>query len=271
MLKVISFNINSVRARIHQVEEIINFHDPDVIGLQETKVDNENYPHEAIEELGYKSIVHGQKAHYGVALLSKKLPINHGMGFSGDTEESQKRFVWGEYKVNKEKVFILNGYFPQGEERNHPIKFPAKEKFYKDLIKHLNNNHTPEQHLMVMGDLNISPEDIDIGIGEENRKRWLRSGKCSFLPEERQWLANLTSWGLFDTFRTVNPEENKTFSWFDYRSRAFNDKPKRGLRIDHIWATKDLNEKIVEVGVDYKIRGMEKPSDHAPIWTSFKI
>ena len=145
MLKVISFNINSVRARIHQVEEIINFHDPDVIGLQETKVDNENYPHEAIEELGYKSIVHGQKAHYGVALLSKKLPINHGVGFSGDTEDSQKRFVWGEYKVNKEKVFILNGYFPQGEERNHPIKFPAKEKFYKDLIKHLKKNHTPEQ------------------------------------------------------------------------------------------------------------------------------
>ena len=122
-----------------------------------------------------------------------------------------------------------------------------------------------------MGDLNISPQDIDIGIGEENRKRWLRAGKCSFLPEEREWLKNLTSWGLVDTFRTLNPKVNNKYSWFDYRSRGFDDKPKRGLRIDQIWATENLNSRLIEVGIDYKIRGMEKPSDHAPIWSSFKI
>jgi len=122
-----------------------------------------------------------------------------------------------------------------------------------------------------MGDLNISPQDIDIGIGEENKKRWLRTGKCSFLPEEREMLDKLTSWGLYDSYRTINPEINDKFSWFDYRSKGFEDKPKRGLRIDHIWVTEKLNSKIEEVGIDYDIRGMEKPSDHAPIWTKFNL
>ena len=165
----------------------------------------------------------------------------------------------------------MNGYFPQGEERDHPIKFPAKVKFYKDLIKHLKKNYDPKDLLIVMGDLNISPQDIDIGIGEENKKRWLRTGKCSFLPEEREMLGKLTSWGLHDSYRTINPEVNDKFSWFDYRSKGFDDKPKRGLRIDHIWVTEKLNSLVKEVGIDYDIRGMEKPSDHAPIWTEFKL
>ena len=122
-----------------------------------------------------------------------------------------------------------------------------------------------------MGDLNISPADIDIGIGEENRKRWLRTGKCSFLPEEREWLANLTSWGLVDTYRSINPETDDKYTWFDYRSRGFDDQPKRGLRIDQIWVTETLNKKLKEVGIDYETRGMEKPSDHAPIWSLFDV
>ena len=270
-MRIVSFNINSVRARIPQVEAIIKIHDPDVIGLQETKVHDDEYPHEAIEALGYKSIIHGQKGHYGVALLSKKPPSKSGQGFKNDDEESQRRFVWGEYNTGKNSILVLNGYFPQGEERNHPTKFPAKEKFYKDLINHLKKNHSPEQNLIIMGDLNISPADIDIGIGEQNKKRWLRTGKCSFLPEEREWLGNLTSWGLSDTFRSLYPHTNDRYSWFDYRSRGFDDKPKRGLRIDQIWATQSLNNKLLDAGIDYEIRGMEKPSDHAPIWSSFDI
>ena len=270
-MKVISFNINSVRARLHQVQSIINEHKPDVIGLQETKVHDEEYPFGDIEKMGYKSHVHGQKGHYGVALLLKDKPLSLGKGFKNDDSNSQKRFLWAEYKVKNKSMFILNGYFPQGEERNHPIKFPAKRKFYSDLINHLKENHDPQEFLVVMGDLNISPQDIDIGIGEENRKRWLRTGKCSFLPEEREWLNQLTSWGLKDTFREIYPNIDNKFSWFDYRSRAFNDNPKRGLRIDQIWVTENLSNHIQDVGIDYSIRGMEKPSDHAPIWSTFKF
>ena len=270
-MKIISFNINSIRARPHQIQAIIDRQQPDIIGLQETKVHDDEYPHSIIEEMGYQSHIHGQKGHYGVAILSIKKPLTKGQGFVDDNEDSQKRFIWGEFKTKENSVFVLNGYFPQGEERNHPTKFPAKKKFYKDLLNHLKKNHSPKDYLVVMGDLNISPTDIDIGIGEENKKRWLRTGKCSFLPEEREWLENLTSWGLVDTYRSINPETDDKYTWFDYRSRGFDDHPKRGLRIDQIWVTETLNKKLKAVGIDYETRGMEKPSDHAPIWSLFDV
>jgi len=270
-MKLISFNINSLRARPHQVEAIVKKHNPDAIGLQETKVHDDDFPYDIPESLGYKAHIHGQKGHYGVAIFTKDEPESVSKGFETDTEESQKRFISVTLKREKKKIHILNGYFPQGEERNHPVKFPYKVKFYKDLLKHIKKNYDPKDYLVVMGDLNISPEDIDIGIGEENKKRWLRTGKCSFLPEEREMLSKLTAWGLFDSYRTLYPERDDEFSWFDYRSKGFEDTPKRGLRIDHIWVTKKLNSVIKESGIDYDIRGMEKPSDHAPIWTQFNL
>ena len=95
--------------------------------------------------------------------------------------------------------------------------------------------------------------------------------KVQFLPEERKWLENLKDFGLYDSYRCLYPEENNTFSWFDYRSRGFDDNPKRGLRIDHLWVTKSLKDLISSSEIDYEIRGMEKPSDHAPVWAKFNI
>lgn len=110
-----------------------------------------------------------------------------------------------------------------------------------------------------MGDMNISPTDLDIGIGEDNRKRWLRTGKCSFLPEEREWYKRLYSYGLVDTFRYLNPTVKDQFSWFDYRSKGFDDN--RGLRIDHILANTTLAQRCINTGIALDIRAMEKPSD----------
>ena len=144
-----------------------------------------------------------------------------------------------------------------------------KAQFYRDLINYLNDDLSPEQPVIVMGDMNISHQDRDIGIGETNAKRWLRTGKCSFLPEERDWLNEVLDWGLIDTYRTLNPEQDNEFSWFDYRSRGFDDN--RGLRIDLILATQTLADRCEESGIDYELRGIEKPSDHAPIWSQFSI
>ena len=121
----------------------------------------------------------------------------------------------------------------------------------------------------MIGDINISPIDLDIGIGEVNRKRWLRDGKCSFLPEEREMLQRLKDWGLTDTFRALHPEVNDQFSWFDYRSKGFDDN--RGLRIDVVMATAPLAARCVESAIDYQLRGMERPSDHAPVWSTFRL
>ncbi|KFK58890.1 exodeoxyribonuclease III, partial [Vibrio vulnificus] len=112
------------------------------------------------------------------------------------------------------------------------------------------------------------PIDADIGIGEVNRKRWLKTGKCSFQPEEREWLQTLLDWGLEDTFRKLHPSVDDKFSWFDYRSKGFDDN--RGLRIDVILATPSLAAKCQESDIDYELRGIEKPSDHAPIWATFE-
>ncbi|MET0094361.1 MAG: exodeoxyribonuclease III, partial [Sedimenticola sp.] len=170
-----------------------------------------------------------------------------------------------------ERVTVINGYFPQGESRDHEVKFPAKRKFYADLMDYLNSNFSPSEKLVVIGDMNIAPLDSDIGIGPDNAKRWLKTGKCSFLPEEREWLDTLSGWGLSDTFRTLHPEVDDRFSWFDYRSRGFDREPKRGLRIDLIMATDALNSVCTDAGIAYDIRGMEKPSDHCPIWAEFDI
>ena len=270
-MKIFSFNVNGLRARLHQMSALIEKHSPDIICLQETKVDNENYPMESINELGYQAIINGQKGHYGVSTLYKYEPIDFQIGFPTDKEDAQCRLISSRHKFSTQEVTIINGYFPQGESRDHPKKFPYKEKFFKDLMIYLNENFSPEENIIILGDLNISPEDIDIGIGENNKKRWLATGKCSFLPEEREWLEKIKTWGFFDSYRKFFPDSNDKFSWFDYRSKGFDDNPKRGLRIDHLWVTKPLLDMAVESEIDYEIRGMEKPSDHAPVWTKFEI
>lgn len=270
-MKAISFNVNSIRTRLHQLQAVVDNHSPDFIGLQETKVNDADFPLEDIKALGYDVEFFGQKTHYGVAILSR-YPFKQVIkGFPGDSDDAQRRFIGGVFDTPLGEITLLNGYFPQGESRNHEIKFPAKAKFYADLNAYLKNHLSPEQQIIVMGDMNISHQDCDIGIGEENRKRWLRTGKCSFLPEEREWLNDLLSWGLKDSFRELNPNTNDKFSWFDYRSGGFEDNPKRGLRIDLILATQSLLDKCVETGIDYEVRGMEKPSDHCPIWANFKV
>jgi exodeoxyribonuclease III len=268
-MKVISFNINGIRARLHQLEAMIEKHQPDVIGLQEIKVHNEQFPLEAVKKLGYHVFYHGQKSHYGVAMLTKDEPEHVAMGFPTDDEDAQRRMIMVTLKDSLGKpVTLLNGYFPQGENRDHEIKFPAKRKFYQDLMSYL-QTHDPEDNVIVMGDMNISHTDHDIGIGEDNKKRWLRTGKCSFLPEEREWLNTLFNWGLKDSFRDLHPHTTDRFSWFDYRSKGFNDN--RGLRIDLILSTLPVHERLQGAGIDYELRGIEKPSDHAPVWAEYHL
>ncbi|MCV6603805.1 MAG: exodeoxyribonuclease III [Porticoccaceae bacterium] len=270
--KCISFNVNGLRARLHQLQAVIDRHQPLVIGLQETKVHDDEFPLEAVQAMGYHVTYHGQKGHYGVALLSKQAPEKTSKGFPGDEPDAQRRLVSATLELgNGSQLTVINGYFPQGESRDHPAKFPAKRAFYANLLKLLNDSHKPTDQLLVMGDMNISPSDLDIGIGDDNRKRWLRSGKCSFLPEEREWYQSLYDWGLGDCYRKHSPDSQQYFSWFDYRSRGFERAPKRGLRIDHLLATDNLIERCTAAGIDYEVRAMEKPSDHAPAWAEFAL
>ena len=265
-MRIVSFNINSVRARPHQLEYIRDVIKPDVIGLQETKVNDPDFPIDIINDIGYHVEFWGQKGHYGVAILSKCKPLSTIKGFVNDTEEDQKRFIQSSFKFGNEELVVMNGYFPQGENIKHETKFPKKIKYYHDLKSHIVNVQKDSSNLIVMGDFNVSPEDIDIGIGELNAKRWLREGKTSFQPQEREMWNSIKDLGFVDTWRVKNPTDSSTYSWFDYRSRMFDQNPKRGLRIDHIMLSDNLADSIKDVGIDYEARAMEKPSDHCPVW-----
>lgn len=268
-MKFISFNINGLRARIHQLGAIIEKHDPDVIGLQETKVHDEQFPLELLASFGYHVIFHGQKSHYGVALMTKSKSVAAQKGFLHDDIDAQRRLIIADLPIKAGKITVINGYFPQGENKEHPVKYPMKRKFYQDLCRHLTTQHNQNDLIVIMGDMNIAPIDHDIGISVENKKRWLRTGKTSFLPEEREWIKQVFDLGYCDTFRKINPDISNHFSWFDYRSSGFDSN--RGLRIDLILASQKLAPLCVGAGIDYEIRAMEKPSDHAPTWAEFKL
>ncbi|MBK4775421.1 exodeoxyribonuclease III [Candidatus Pantoea edessiphila] len=268
-MKIVSFNINGLRARIHQLKEIIKFHTPDIIGLQETKVDDTMFPIRDLMNLGYEFFYYGQKKHYGVAIFTKIMPVTILKGFPTDNIYSERRLIIVEIPSPIGNIVVINGYFPQGENRNHPTKFSAKKKFFCDLRNYLLEILIMNKFVLIMGDINITGTDLDIGIGEQNRKRWLQMGKCGFLPEEREWISSLFKVGMIDIWRQQHPKINNCFSWFDYRSKGFYEN--RGLRIDLLLVTKELASYCIATGIDYAIRSMDKSSDHAPVWLKFQF
>lgn len=270
MTTFVSFNINGIRARMHQLDLIKTSLNADIIGLQETKVQDKDFPLALVQKLGYKVFYFGQKSHYGVAILSKIPPIFIQKGFVGESDEAQKRLIHARFDVNGRHIDVINGYFPQGEHENHPTKYPMKREFYANLVAYIEELKQQDREVMVMGDMNIAPTDLDVGIGAFTAKRWQANGFCSFLPEERQWYQTLLDSQLIDTYRQHHPD-TQAFSWFDYRSKGFDDTPKRGLRIDHILCTPNLAKRCVSAGIDYTVRAQEKPSDHAPVWAKFDI
>lgn len=260
MIRIISFNINGLRARPHQLEEIKKKYNPDIIAIQEIKVSDEDFPEIIPEELGYMHFNYGQKGFHGVAIFSKIKPLGVKKGLNGGKDEVQKRYIQCDYKTDLGIICVCNSYFPQGENRKHPEKFPYKERYYKRITKHLSTL----ENVVITGDFNIAPNKNDIGMNEDGIKRWLSQGHTAFLPEELEWYKTLTSLNLRDMWRENNPESKKC-SWFDYRSRGFDQNPKRGLRIDHFLLSEQLQSRYLSSEIDHEIRAMEKPSDHCPV------
>ncbi len=271
-MRFVSFNVNGIRARQHQLAAVTAQHAPDILALQETKVVDDDFPLSMLEELGYPHVAYyGQKGHYGVALASRAPLTAVQLGFPWREDDQQRRFIGADVNFGDRIVHVINGYFPQGEKRDHPTKFPNKAEFYADVLRYCEERLNPDSPVIIAGDMNVAPADTDIGIGEDNRKRWLRTGKASFLPEERAWLERLLDWGVTDAFQQPDEDAQRRYSWFDYRSRGFEREPRRGLRIDLILASRGLAGSITDSGIDYEIRGSERPSDHCPIWTEFSL
>lgn len=270
-MKFISFNINGLRAHMHQLDVIIKQLKPDVIGLQETKIHDNLFPTQQILQHGYYVYYYGQKQYHGVALFLKKPSLNTTLKLiqHSNYHGFQQRIIIVNIVTIIGTLTIINSYFPQGNNKKNLEKFEHKKKFYQNLQNYIEYNYHKNSLLLIMGDMNICPTDLDIGISEKQKQHWIKSGKCSFLPEERQWLNKLMNWGFIDIYRYAYPTKENCYSWFSYKSQGFYRN--NGLRIDLILVTHPLIRYYKNSGIDYNIRNMHKPSDHAPVWVDFNI
>ena len=249
-MKIASWNVNGIRARIEHVTAWIKSNQPDVLALQETKVMDEMFPFDAFTSLGYKASIFGQKSYNGVALLSKKPPEECERGICGFVDE-QTRVISGIY----EGITVIDVYIPNGQSVGSE-KFEYKMKWLKGLHHYLEVLTQINKKIIILGDFNIAPKEQDIHDPEV----WKGKVLCS--DEERAWLKKIEQLGFIDSFRLFDQEEG-LFSWWDYRAAAY--RRKMGMRIDLILISKALKKNCIRSYIDEAPRALERPSDHTPV------
>lgn len=252
-MKIASWNINSLRKRQDRLFAWLEETKPDVICLQETKCPDDQFPVLALQAAGYHSTYHGEKSYNGVAILSKTQPVDVRASLCDEVVDPQARVIAA--RIDNVRVFSI--YAPNGQAVGSPA-YDYKLKWYARLRDSLAREQNVD--LIVCGDFNVAPEDIDT----YDANLWRGAIMCS--EGERAAFQQLCSVGLTDTFR-IHHQEGENFSWWDYRMLSF---PKNcGLRIDAILASKSLAEKCNAAGIDREMRKGKEPSDHAPVWAEF--
>lgn len=256
-MKIASFNVNSVRARLEIVLEWLNKESPDVLCVQETKVIDPDFPRQAFADINYNAVFRGEKSYNGVALFSR-FPIEDvRIGFD-DKETEGTRLIAG--VVNG--IHIVNTYIPQGFD---PLsdKFRYKLDWFRRLYDYFDYSFSPDTPLIWLGDFNVAPDPIDVYAPGK------LLGSVGYHPDEHAALRRLKEWGFVDVFRMHQPGPEQ-YSFWDYRVKNAV-KRRVGWRVDHIWATKPLAEKSVKAWIDIEPRLKERPSDHTPIVAEFRV
>ncbi|MBK9261010.1 MAG: exodeoxyribonuclease III [Polyangiaceae bacterium] len=252
-MRIASWNVNSIRARLEHLTDWLRRASPDVVCMQETKVEDEKFPIEALGDAGYAVVHAGQKSYNGVAIAARfGLTIDDvKKGLDGDDGDIAARLI----AATIEGVRIVNVYVPNGQAVG--TKPFAYKLMWLDRLKlELAARYSPDGQLLVCGDFNVAPSDIDVHAP----KKW--EGQVLCHPDERAALRRLLDWGLVDALRERRPDEH-VYSWWDYRMGAF--KKNHGLRIDLVLVTPPLLARTKDVWVDKSTRELERPSDHAPV------
>jgi exodeoxyribonuclease III len=252
---IATWNVNSLRARIEPVCDWLAQNPVDVLAIQETKTPDETFPLEPLQNLGYHVSFSGQKAYNGVALVSKA-PLSNVLTALPHWPDPEKRFLAA---TTSDNICIVNVYVPNGRALDSE-KFAYKLEWLHQLSEWLTTACEQHDQLIVLGDFNIAPTDLDVYDPALWQNRLLVS------PAERKALQTIESIGLTDLFRHQCPTE-PGFSWWDYRSGAFRQN--HGLRIDLLLATATLAACCTSVQVDTAPRAWPKPSDHTPVWATF--
>jgi len=253
-MKIISWNVNSVRARIENILDYIKDSNPDILFLQEIKTQNENFPSEAFKEHGYNSYVFGQKSYNGVAFLSKSKIGNVKNDFIKD-KLKQSRIITGEIALNKKKTKLINIYVPNG----NPVdteKYEYKKNWLTSFIKKVKKELTANSNLIISGDFNIIPEEIDV----YDYKRY--ENDALFRLEIRKKYRELINLGFNDIYRHFNKSKQE-YTFWDYFAGSWQKN--YGMRIDHFLVSNNLLENIKSININKKPRSKTKPSDHTPI------
>ncbi len=253
-MKIISWNVNSVRARIDNVTDYIKENKPDILLLQEIKTQNENFPSDAFKKYGYDSYVFGQKSYNGVAILSK-FPIKNVSNDFIDDELKQSRVIKGEILLKKKKIEIFNIYVPNG----NPVeteKYSYKKKWLKQFVSKIQKKLLKSSNIIIAGDFNIIPEEIDVYDFKRYENDAL--GKLEIRKKYRE-LLNL---GFKDIFRLKNKNKQE-YTFWDYFAGSWQKN--FGMRIDHFLLSNNLIENVVSIKINKKPRSKIKPSDHTPI------
>ena len=254
-MKIATWNVNSIRAREERLIRWLGAHQPDVLCLQELKVQDADFPVDAVREAGYEAAFHGQKTYNGVAILARTPPEDVREGLGDDVDDPQARLL----SVRVDGVRVISAYVPNGSTIESD-KYAYKLAWLGRLREYLERDADPGDDVALCGDFNVAPEDLDVC----DPAGWADSVLCH--DDARSALARVADWGLTDTFRPLHPDE-PIFSWWDYRQLAFPRN--QGLRIDHVYATASLAATATEAFVDRDERKGKKPSDHAPVVVTF--
>lgn len=257
ILKVATWNVNSIKARLERALPWLDRARPHVVCLQELKVPDEDFPRAEIAEAGYHAAVYGQRTYNGVAILSRSELSEVRTGMQDDEEDPQARVI----SCKTYGVHVVSAYVPNGREVGSD-KWEYKLGWLRRFRDYVQREFTPDDPALLCGDFNVAPHDRDVA----NPERWRDSVLCH--EAGRESLRALMALGYRDTIR-IHHKDDGPYSWWDYRRLAF---PKGdGLRIDHIFATEALASRCTAAYVDRDERKGSKPSDHAPVIAEFDI
>ncbi len=248
-MKIATFNANSIRSRLPIILQWLEEHEPDVLGIQETKVQDVDFPREAFEAAGYHVVFKGEKSYNGVALICKSEPQEVKFGFSDGGPADETRLI----RAVVDGVAVVNTYVPQGRAIDH-VMYRYKLAWYSRLRKLFEAEYAADQPLAWIGDINIAVEPIDV-----NRPETRKNDPCFHIDAHHAFL-DVCSFGFEDVFRKHHPGE-ALYSFFDYRAKDAIEK-NRGWRIDYVLATPPLATKSRSCDIDLEPRKKERPSDH---------
>ena len=254
-MALVTWNVNSLKVRLAHLQSLLEVHAPSIVCLQETKTEDQTFPKEDIERLGYSVIYHGQKAYNGVAILSleKMSDVHYGIP---NFQDAQARVIAA---TSAEGVRVINVYVPNGDSTESE-KFQYKLNWLRAFVDYARQEVKSYSSLAILGDFNIAPKENDVYDAEAFREKVL----CT--AQERDLFQELLSLDLHDSLDGFL-DENDRFTWWDYRMNAF--RRKLGLRIDHILMSKNTRKKCTSVEVLKSFRKLERPSDHAPVIAKF--